>query len=131
LGYWRLMKTDYNNKIKDHTATLEKIYKQRRIWLYSSSLVYTCSIVVIFSWDYLVTYAPNKIWWVMIAIGVILSINWWYWTMKSIAEVVRGIYSEYEILTEITSDIEDIRTLLKENIDYTNNQKDRFTNNKK
>lgn len=107
------MKIDYKSKIKDHTDALEKIYKQRRIWLFSSSIVYTAIIFVIFSWNYLVEYAPDKVWWAMISVGLILSINWWYWTMRSLTTLVRSIYYEYEMLSEITEDIDHVKIILQ------------------
>lgn len=106
------MKHGTSSKIKDHTDALEKIYRQRRMWLYASSIVYTSIILVIFSWDYLIKYASNELWWVAISLGLIVSVNWWYWTMKSIAEIVRSMYAEYEILNEITIEISEIKTIV-------------------
>lgn len=107
------MKLDPETTIKEHTAVLEKIYKQRRHWLYASSIVYTAIILTIFSWDYLTTCTTHKVWWVLISLGLLVSVNWWYWTMRSIASVVRSVYSEYEILNEITTELRDIKEEVK------------------
>jgi hypothetical protein len=100
------------SKIKDHTEELEKIYKQRRQWLYASSIVYTGVILLIFGWDYVDSLHNDKIWWVVISISLLISVNWWYWTMKSLATLVRSIYDEYEILNEVTDNIEELREVI-------------------
>lgn len=106
------MKYDKKLKIKDHTEELEKIYAQRRQWLFASSVVFTTIILVIFGWDYIDSCNDRRIWWVLISLGLLLSVNWWYWTMKSVSTLVRSIYSEYEILNEITAEIEQVRIII-------------------
>lgn len=110
-----------NVKIKEHTEKLEKIYKERRMWLYASSIVYTAIILIIFGWDFLIKHSNQTVWWSVISIGLLISVNWWYWTMKSIGELVRSIYTEYEMLNDISEDIETFRCVLKRNLigDYT------------
>lgn len=107
------MKYDRSVKIKDHTIELEKIYDQRRKWLFASSIVFTSVILVIFGWDYIDSYENKKIWWVLISLGLLISVNWWYWTMRSLAILVRSIYAEYTILSEINTDIEELKEILK------------------
>ena len=117
------MKDDTADKrIQDHTTALEKIYKQRRIWMYISSLVYTFIIFLIFGWDYITANGNANVWWVIISLSLMLSVIWWYWTMRSLVTLVRSIYAEYEILTEITNDINEIRTIIKN--DLKNENKD-------
>lgn len=105
---------DTTRMIADHTAKLEQIYKQRRQWLYASSVVYTVIILTVFSWDYLTTHASEKVWWAAISLGLLVSVNWWYWTMKSIAELVRSMYAEYEILTTINIDINELKEIIRQ-----------------
>lgn len=100
-------------RIKDHTAELEKIYKQRQRWLLISSIVVTSVILVIFGSSFIDSYNNKHIWWIIVSLGLILSMNWWYWTMKSVSALVRSIYAEYEILNEITSEIEELRVIIK------------------
>lgn len=100
-------------RIQDHTAELEKIYEQRRRWLFISSLVVASVLLVVFGCEFIDSYNNKHIWWLIVSIGLLLSVNWWYWTMKSISSLVRSIYAEYEILNEITSEIEEIRVIIK------------------
>lgn len=106
------MRPDTANKLKEHAVDLEIIYKQRRRWLYASSIVYSSVIILIVGWDYLDSVHNNHIWWAVISLSMLISVNWWYWTMKSLSTLVRSVYSEYEILNEVTEDIEYVKILL-------------------
>lgn len=110
------MQYDTATKIKDHTESLEKIYKQRRTWLYASSIVYTSVVSIIVGWEYLSYNNHEIIWWVIVTLSLIVSTLWWYWTMRTIVTLVLSIYAEYEILTELTIEIEKVRMLVKDTI---------------
>jgi hypothetical protein len=99
-------------KIKDHTDELEVIYRQRRLWLYASSLVVTAVICIIVSWFYLSSLNNDLIWWGIISVSLIVSVNWWYWTVSAIGKIVRAVHSEYQILNEITLDLEHIKIIV-------------------
>lgn len=103
---------DNTRKIKDHTDELEEIYRQRRLWLYASSLVVTAVIGIIVSWFYLSSLNNNLIWWGIISVSLIVSVNWWYWTVSAIGKIVRAVHSEYQILNEITLDLEHIKIIV-------------------
>lgn len=107
------MKNEFNSKIKQHTKNLEKIQKQRKMWLYASSIVYCAIVLVIFGWDYLAEHTNRKMWWAVISFGLIVSMNWWYWTMQSLKTVVQSVFEEYEILYEVTTNIDDLKVLMK------------------
>jgi hypothetical protein len=108
---WSVM-GDITSKIKNHTDDLEEIYKQRRLWLYASSVVVVAVIGIIVSWFYLSSLDNNLIWWGIISVSLIVSINWWYWTVSAIGKIVRAVHSEYQILTEITSDLDQIKIIV-------------------
>jgi hypothetical protein len=102
-----------DSKIKDHTENLEKIYKQRRIWLYASSIVYSGIILIIFGWDFIIEHTDRTLWRAVISFGLLISVNWWYWTMQSISTLVRSMHDEYSILTEVTTDIKQVKVILQ------------------
>jgi uncharacterized membrane protein len=108
---WSVM-DDITSKIKNHTDDLEEIYKQRRLWLYASSVVVVAVIGIIVSWFYLSSFNNNLIWWGIISISLIVSINWWYWTISSIGKLVRAIHTEYAILNEISLDLANVRIII-------------------
>ena len=108
---WSVM-DDITSKIKNHTDDLEEIYKQRRLWLYASSVVVVAVIGIIVSWFYLSSFNNNLIWWGIISISLIVSINWWYWTISSIGKLVRAIHTEYAILNEISLDLAHVKIII-------------------
>lgn len=101
-----------SSKIKDHTDNLELIYRRRRLWLYSSSLVVIAVISITVSWVYLSSFNNNLTWWGIISISLIVSLNWWYWTISSISALVRAINDEYEILNNISTDIAHVKIII-------------------
>jgi hypothetical protein len=107
------MTNNKNTQLSEKILQLEKVYVQRKWWLYASSLVYTILIVVIFSWDYLVNNVSNRLWWVGISLALLVSINWWYWTMRSLASLIQSIYVEYGILDELRVEIDEIKRIIK------------------
>ena len=122
------MDENTRDKIADHTQELEKIYKQRRQWLYASSIVYTGIIILIFGWNYLDSLHNNQIWWVVISLSLLISVNWWYWTMESLTILIRSIYDEYQILNEVTLNIKELKTLM---VEYKENEQDELRNDGK
>lgn len=103
---------DITTKIKDHTDKLESIYHQRRVWLYTSALVVILVIGIIVSWFYLSSFNNNLIWWGIISISLIVSATWWYWTMSSIGNLVKSIHTEYQLLNEITLNLNHVKIII-------------------
>ena len=107
------MKIDPKVAIKDYTNELDVMYAQRRKWLFFSSLVFTFILGLIVSWQYLESLDNAVIWWGVISGSLILSVNWWYWTMHSIGKLLRSIYAEYQLLNDIIIDISEIKEIIK------------------
>lgn len=107
------MKNDVAGKIKDHTDKLELIYYQRRGWLYTSVVVVIAVIGIIVSWFYLSSFNSNLIWWGIISISLIVSATWWCWTMRAIGNLVKAIHTEYQLLNEITANLEHVNIIIK------------------
>lgn len=107
------MKIDPKVAIKDYTNELDIMYAQRRKWLFFSSLVFTFILGLIVSWQYLESLDNAVIWWGVISGSLILSVNWWYWTMHSIGKLLRSIYAEYQLLNDIIIDISEIKEIIK------------------
>ena len=40
--------------------------------------------------------------------SLILSINWWYWTMSIIRTLINDLYLEYSLLSEIIDEVSEI-----------------------
>jgi hypothetical protein len=103
---------DIRGKITDHTDDLELIYHQRRVWLYASGAVVVAVIGIIVSWFYLSSFNNNLIWWGIISISLIISVSWWYWTMSAMGNLVRAVHTEYQLLNELSVNLEHVRIII-------------------
>jgi hypothetical protein len=106
------MFNDNQGTIQEHTVELEIIYHQRRMWLYASSLVVAAVIGIIASWFYLSSLNSNLIWWGIISVSLIVSVNWWYWTVSALGKIVRAVHNEYQILNDISTDLEHVKIIV-------------------
>ena len=107
--------------LKQHAADLKRINDQRRIWLFASSIVVSCIIFLIFAWDWIDHFASYGVWWVVISLIMIISVNWWYWTMKVIRILLEHQEAEYTLLACILNDVseakKDIKFLVDQDVD--------------
>jgi hypothetical protein len=101
-------------KLKETKNTLDKINNQRRKWLYASSVVFFSIVAIIFLWDWLDNRAENKIWWVIVSLMLIVSVNWWYWTVRVLLKLIEQRKSEIIIINELIFDIRDIKSSISE-----------------
>jgi hypothetical protein len=99
--------------LEQHQLDLEKINKQRRIWLYASSVVVLAVVFLIFGWDWMDDHKTKSIWWVFVTSSLVISVNWWYWTMTVIRRLLVHQSTEYDILADIVDDIKDIKDDVK------------------
>jgi len=95
--------------IDKNNTDLDQINDQRRTWLYASSLVVVAVVVLIFGWDWLDTLHSKTIWWLITSGMLVLSVNWWYWTMRVMLRLINHQKIEFAIITELLDDIQIIR----------------------
>lgn len=95
--------------IDKNNQDLEQINDQRRTWLYASSIVVVAVIFLIFGWDWLDTLHSKTIWWLITSGMLVLSVNWWYWTMRVMLRLINHQKIEFAIITELLEDIKKIR----------------------
>ncbi len=107
--------------IKKHKEDLERINNQRKSWLYASSIVLTGIVFLIFTWDWLSDFHSKTIWWVVVSVMLILSVNWWYWTMRVIRILLDYNNAAYDLLTDVIDEVtearNDIKFLVNQNVD--------------
>lgn len=99
--------------IEENTKDLEKINQQRRWWLLASSFVFTGIIMLIFAWDWLEGLHSKSIWWVIVSIMLILSVNWSYWTIRVMLRLINHQKLEFAIIYELLSDIKELKAEIK------------------
>jgi small-conductance mechanosensitive channel len=103
------MERKLNRLFKLNDKHLERINQQRRRWLYASSIVFTGIIFLIFGWDWLDHFHNENIWWVVVSLALIISINWWYWTMRVVYKMLQHQKIEFTIIKELVSDIKEVK----------------------
>jgi hypothetical protein len=87
-----------------------RLNNQRIRWLTFSSLIFTVVILIIFLSEKINDLHSHTIWWVIGSLGLLLSINWWYWTLTLIRRVLQHQIDTVIILSEITNDVKEIKT---------------------
>ena len=107
------MNRKYEQLLDKHLEDIERINNQRRIWLYASSIVLVGIILLIFTWDWLDHFKSPSIWWVVISIMLILSVNWWYWTMRVVRIMLRHQTVQHDLLRSVLSDLSEARLEIK------------------
>lgn len=95
--------------IEENNKDLEQINAQRRVWLYASSVVVLATVFLIFGWNWLDHFDSKAVWWVTISSMLVLSVNWWYWTMRVMLRLINHQKIEFSIIAELLSDIKEIR----------------------
>lgn len=88
---------------------LTKIAIQRRKWLYASSIVWVAVIIIIFGWDWMTSTHQKSLWWIFISSTLIVCVNWWYWTMKNIYDILNHQATEYILIMELLHHIKEVR----------------------
>ncbi|CAB4126008.1 hypothetical protein UFOVP181_230 [uncultured Caudovirales phage] len=106
-----------NRKLKtiidNHTQDLIRINTQRRWWLYASSVVIVGILVIMFAWDWLEGFHSKSVWWLVVSLMLVISINWWYWTMKVIRRIIEHQKIEFELIGVIITDIKEVKKDIK------------------
>jgi hypothetical protein len=97
-------------ELKSHLEKIKKFDNDRILWLRLSGFVAIAILVIIFD---LTFFKVEGVHWILISIGLILSVCWWYWTMKIIRELLSHRLAEVEILHNIVLDIREIKEDVK------------------
>jgi len=107
----------YGSNIMDKTLShylteLQAINKQRKYWLVLSMFVVIIISYIIFDW----TKITKDQWyfWILISLGLTISVVWWYWTMRVVRIMLHHRLEETEILHDLVLDIKDIKKNVKE-----------------
>ncbi len=105
--------------LEQHTREINRINEQRRAWLIASSIVFSCVILLIVSWDWISGLHASSIWWGIVSLMLLVCMNWWYWTMKVIHHLLQHQSNEYAIISELLDDIKQLKKQINGiSIDY-------------
>jgi hypothetical protein len=100
--------------IDQNLDTLHNLNKERLFWLKISIFIVLISLLSIFNWEYLV---ETNIVYILVSLGIIISIIWWYWTMMIIRKLITFKIVETELLNDIVNDVRYVREKLHKNIE--------------
>lgn len=102
---------DQHKKIMlDFNKSIVKLKEQSRLWLMASSVIAVgVMLTIVFSENISNLYSV-RIWWTVGSIGLIVSVNWWYWTLSLIRTLLNHQINIVKILSEITTDVKGIKT---------------------
>ena len=92
--------------LKKQAEDLTLIDGYRKAWLFLSSFVVATIVGIIFGWNYIV---GQKLAWVASSSGLLISMVWWYWTMRLIRYLIHYKITESHILEEIIVEIKEIK----------------------
>lgn len=100
------------HKLKNHIKDLKSIDKQRKAWLMLSALVVFVVGYIIFDSQRL---EQHHLLWSVGAIGLVLSVVWWYWAMRLINQLVEHRVEETEVLSELCVSVREIKEDVRKN----------------
>lgn len=95
-----------NKKLKKHIEELHIIDSQRKGWLVLSAFVSIAVLGIIFGWN---SVRENQLVWLVVSLGLVVSMIWWYWTMRLIRHLINYKVAESEILTDVVKEIRYIK----------------------
>lgn len=96
--------------ISKFKSDITRLNDQRQRWLMFSSVIFVGVILIIFFSDTINNLQSQTVWWMIGSVGLLVSINWWYWTLTLIRRVLQHQIDTVVILNEITNDVKDIKT---------------------
>lgn len=93
-------------KINEIQKELNQFKKQRNFWIKLSLGVVITVTTIILEWNEIKSYHLE---WVVASTGLIMSMTWWYWTMRLIRQLIDHRNQEVELISELISDIKSIK----------------------
>jgi hypothetical protein len=96
--------------ILEFNKSIVRLKNQRNIWLISSSVFAVGAILIILFSESIANFHSPNFWWAISSVSLIVSVNWWYWTISLIRDVLDHQTNVIKILSEITTDVREIKT---------------------
>ena len=98
------------SRLKKHLDKLHAFDNERRAWLVLSAFVVISVLIIILGWD---AVTHSKIIYLVGTIGLVLSVTWWYWTMRLVRHLLESKTEEYTLLSEIVQMVRDVKNDVK------------------
>jgi len=101
-------------KILTHIEKLHIIDNERKGWLLLSSFVAAGVLGIVFGWS---SVQESHLIWLVVTSGLVLSVVWWYWTMRLVRHMLDFKREESEILMGIVKEIRYIKNKVIKDLD--------------
>jgi hypothetical protein len=99
--------------LQAYKKKLQAFNWQRKGWLIFSCFIAVASAGIIFSWDRIVS---DHFVWLTVSLEIMLSIIWWYWSMRLIRFVLQYKMEESIVLLDIIEEIRDIKKTIQRDL---------------
>lgn len=94
------------NIFEKHISDLKYFDNQRKAWLVLSAFVILAVLGIIFEWHKI----ESSVWlWTLGTSGIVVSVVWWYWTMRLIRGLLEFKIEEANLLSDIITDLKEIK----------------------
>ena len=108
-SYGKTMTDKIYERLHAGEEELAKINKQRELWLIASAGVFVSFLLFIFLKDWVIWLQTTVLWWIIVSIMLIISVNWWYWTMIVIRRLMANKENEYNLIRLLIIELKEIR----------------------
>lgn len=98
-----------DKKLYNHLKHLKAFNQQRKAWLVLSTFVTGTIIAVTADWNNI----EARLLWALALLGTIITVTWWYWTMRIIRQLIEHREEESEILHDVVVSIREIKEEVK------------------
>jgi Na+/melibiose symporter-like transporter len=102
-----------NSRITQHLKDLNRLNGQRKTWLFLSGFVIVAISILVIDWSGI---QHSGVFWTLGAFGLIVSVSWWYWTMRLIRYLINYRIEESVILHEIVDEIRSVKADIQQTI---------------
>lgn len=86
---------------------------ERVCWIRLSIFVVIVFLLILISWNFIF---ESRTIYILFASGILVSIIWWYWTMRLIKKIIRFKILESEVLEEIVVSLREIKKDIRKNL---------------
>lgn len=96
--------------IEKFKADVIRLNNQRIRWLTFSVIVFFGVALIVYFLDKINNLHSQSVRWLVVSVGLLLIINWWYWTIVLVRNVLKHQHNTIIVLQNLTSDIKEIKT---------------------
>ena len=100
-----MTKNDFHDSTNNYLKSLDSFEAQRKFWLRMSGFVCVAVLGILYNWDKVMSHFLG---WIFSSLGFIISVVWWYWTMRLIRINIQYRREEAKRVDEVMRDLNEI-----------------------